>query len=133
MRGYVTGGLILGGLIVASQFGAEAEPQGCGATVIHTHTNKVSKKKKMVPERSVSSSMSVMRRYSKPVNFSAITVWVSRFNTPFHLMVPRRNFPTGRSSSVSRPLLPYCSGCTNWYSPQDRRISTERSSASTRR
>jgi hypothetical protein len=53
MRGYVTGGLILGGLIVAAQFGAEAEPQGCGATVIHTHTNKVSKKGKKVPERTV--------------------------------------------------------------------------------
>ena len=53
MRGYVTGGLILGGLIVAAQFGAEAEPQGCVASVIHTHTNKVSKKGKLVPERSV--------------------------------------------------------------------------------
>ena len=51
---YVTGGIILAGLIVASQFqDADAQPTGCSAAVIHTHTNKVSKNGKMVPERSV--------------------------------------------------------------------------------
>ena len=50
---YVTGGIVLSGLIVASQFGADAEPAGCNAQVIHKHVNKTSKNKKMVPERTV--------------------------------------------------------------------------------
>lgn len=51
---YVTGGIIFCGLLVASQFnGADAQPTGCSAAVVHTHTNKVSKKGKMVAERDV--------------------------------------------------------------------------------
>lgn len=41
---YLTGGLILCGLIAAVQFGAEAEPTGCNAAVVLTHANMVNKK-----------------------------------------------------------------------------------------
>jgi hypothetical protein len=54
MRGLVTGAIIFGGLIVASHFDADAEPQGCGATAIHSHTNKVKNKKgQMVAEKTI--------------------------------------------------------------------------------